>query len=233
MHRLTLAAGLGLAAIAFAQPSDAPTRAAPLAAEEQERLLYALGVTMGRSVESFALTPEELAVVARGLKEWSAPQVEVESALASLKEFELRRRDQRLAQEKARGRAYAAKAAQEKGAEVTPSGLVYLPLSEGVGPAPSAADTVRVHYRGRLIDGREFDSSYRTGQPLQIGLGSVIPCWTEAIPKLKTHGRARLVCPSSIAYGDRGRPPTIPPGATLVFDVELMDVVLRGSTTVR
>jgi FKBP-type peptidyl-prolyl cis-trans isomerase FkpA len=92
---------------------------------------------------------------------------------------------------------------------------------------------VRVHYRGRLIDGREFDSSYKRGEAAEFSLRQVVSCWTEALQKMKTNGRARIVCPSTIAYGDKGSPPTIPPGATLVFDVELLEVVPRGSTTIR
>jgi FKBP-type peptidyl-prolyl cis-trans isomerase FkpA len=233
MHRLVFAAGLCLAAGAQAQPSDAPTRQAPMATEDQARLLYALGVSLGRSVETFALSPEELAVVARGLQESAAPKEDVDAALPRLKEFEYQRREKHLAQEKARGRAYAAAAAKEPGALVTTSGLVYQEVSEGVGPTPAPMDTVRVHYRGRLLDGREFDSSYRNGQPAQFSLRQVIPCWTEGLQRMKTHGRARLVCPSSIAYGDKGNPPVIPPGATLIFDVELLDVVPRGATSIQ
>ncbi len=228
-----LVLALVLAAPALAQPSDAPTRQAPPAAEDTQKLLYAIGVSLGRDLEPFALSPEELKVVARGLQESAAPTQEVEEVLPRLKEFEFRRREKRLAREKERGAAAVALAAKEKGAVTTPSGMVYQPLSEGIGPSPLAVDAVRVHYRGRLLDGREFDSSYRNGQPAQFSLRGVIPCWTEGLQKMKTHGRARFTCPSSLAYGDKGSPPKIPPGATLVFDVELLDVVPRGETRVQ
>jgi FKBP-type peptidyl-prolyl cis-trans isomerase FkpA len=234
MPRRSLAALALAAASALAQPSDAPTRQLPLAAEEQQKLLFALGVSLGRSVESFALSPEELKVVARGLQEAGSTTEDVDALLPQLKAFELRRRSQRLVQEKERGRAYVAELlAREKAAVQTPSGLVYQVVSEGIGPSPTAVDTVRVHYRGRLIDGREFDSSYRTGQPAQFALRAVIPCWAEGVQRMKTNGRARLVCPASIAYGDKGSPPQIPGGATLLFDVELLDVVPRGATKVQ
>jgi FKBP-type peptidyl-prolyl cis-trans isomerase FkpA len=224
---------LAFALPALAQPSDAPTRQTPLAAEDQERLLYAIGVSLGRGLEPFALSPEELKVVARGLQEYAAPTQDVEGSLPRLKEFEFRRREKRLAQEKEKGRVALAQAAKEKGAVPSASGLVYQSLSEGVGPSPTPVDSVRVHYRGRLLDGREFDSSYRTGQPAQFALRGVIPCWTEGLQKMKTNGRARFTCPSHLAYGDKGNPPSIPPGATLVFEVELLDVVPRGETRVQ
>jgi len=216
---------LVLAAPALAQPADAPTRAAPLAQEEQDKLLYAIGVSLGRGIEPFALSAEELKVVARGLQEYAAPAQDVESALPRLKEFEFRRREKRLALEKERGKAGVAQAAREKGAVLTPSGMVYQGLSEGIGPSPTPVDTVRVHYRGRLLDGREFDSSYRTGQPAQFALRAVIPCWTEGLQRMRAGGAARLTCPPEIAYGAKGVPQVIPPNATLRFEVELFGVM--------
>ena len=113
-------------------------------------------------------------------------------------------------------------------AETTASGLVYRALKVGDGPSPGAADTVRVHYRGTFPDGREFDSSYRRGQPLQFPLDRVIRCWTEGVQKMKVGGKAALVCPPAIAYGERGTPGgPIPPNATLHFEVELLGIVGR------
>lgn len=115
-------------------------------------------------------------------------------------------------------------AAAEKGAEVSPSGLVYLSLKDGKGASPTAADVVQVHYRGTLVNGSEFDSSYKRGKPAAFPLSGVIPCWTEGVQKMKVGGKAKLVCPPSIAYGDRGAGRDVPPGATLIFEVELLDV---------
>jgi FKBP-type peptidyl-prolyl cis-trans isomerase FkpA len=120
-----------------------------------------------------------------------------------------------------------AAAAQEPGAVVTPSGLVFRPLAEGSGAVPTAADTVRVHYRGFFPDGREFDSSYRRGQPAEFPLSGVIRCWTEGLQKIKVGGRAKLTCPPAIAYGPRGAGRTIPPNAVLHFEVELLAIVGR------
>ena len=106
----------------------------------------------------------------------------------------------------------------------TKSGLVIQTLKEGTGTAPKATDTVKVHYRGTFIDGKEFDSSYKRGEPTEFPLNRVIPCWTEGVQKMKVGGKAKLTCPPSLAYGTRGAGRVIPPNATLSFDVELLGV---------
>jgi FKBP-type peptidyl-prolyl cis-trans isomerase FkpA len=108
--------------------------------------------------------------------------------------------------------------------ETLASGVVVEHLKEGTGAAPKATDTVSVHYRGTLENGTEFDSSYKRGQPASFPLNRVIPCWTEGVQKLRTGGKARLTCPARTAYGDRGVPGTIPPNATLAFEVELLGI---------
>ncbi|TCP01679.1 FKBP-type peptidyl-prolyl cis-trans isomerase [Rubrivivax gelatinosus] len=115
-------------------------------------------------------------------------------------------------------------AAAEPGAVVTASGLIYRSLKDGNGASPTASDTVRVHYRGTFPDGKEFDSSYRRGEPIEFPLNRVIPCWTEGVQKMKAGGKARLTCPSAIAYGERGAGGVIPPNATLQFEVELLGI---------
>src|SRR5262245_27534441 len=121
----------------------------------------------------------------------------------------------------------SAKAAKEPGAEVTASGLVFRSLKEGSGATPQASDKVRVHYRGTLPDGKEFDSSYARGQPAEFPLDRVIKCWTEGVQKLKVGGKAKLTCPPAIAYGERGAGGVIPPNATLHFEVELLGIAGR------
>lgn len=120
--------------------------------------------------------------------------------------------------------AYLVKAAQEPGAVKTPSGLIYTELKAGTGAQPGATINVTVHYRGTLTNGTEFDSSYSRKEPATFPLNGVIPCWTEGVQKMKEGGKARLVCPSKIAYGSRGAGADIPPNATLVFEVELLKV---------
>ena len=117
------------------------------------------------------------------------------------------------------------KAAKEKGAVKTGSGLVYLSLKDGSGPIPATTDKVKVHYRGTLVDGQEFDSSHKRGQPAEFPLNGVIKCWTEGLQMMKAGGKARLICPPEIAYGERGAGGLIPPNATLVFEVELLEVI--------
>ncbi|WP_438865685.1 FKBP-type peptidyl-prolyl cis-trans isomerase [Ramlibacter tataouinensis] len=114
--------------------------------------------------------------------------------------------------------------AQAPAPVTTPSGLVYQSLKEGSGASPAATDTVRVHYRGTFPDGREFDSSYKRGEPTEFPLNRVIPCWTEGVQRMKPGGKARLTCPPAIAYGERGAGGVIPPNATLNFEIELVSV---------
>jgi FKBP-type peptidyl-prolyl cis-trans isomerase FkpA len=118
----------------------------------------------------------------------------------------------------------AAAAAKEPGASVSPSGLVYRSLKDGSGPSPKASDVVKVHYRGTLPGGKEFDSSIARGTPAQFPLGGVIKCWTEGVQMMKVGGKAKLTCPPAIAYGERGAGGVIPPNATLHFEVELLGI---------
>src|SRR5688572_11853944 len=117
------------------------------------------------------------------------------------------------------------KAAAEKGAIKTDSGMVYRSLTEGTGASPKATDIVQVHYKGTFPDGKEFDSSYKRGQPTEFPLNRVIKCWTEGVQRMKVGGKAKLTCPAAIAYGERGTPGgPIPPNATLTFEVELLGI---------
>ena len=117
-----------------------------------------------------------------------------------------------------------AAAAKEPGAQVTASGMVYSSLKDGTGASPKARDTVRVHYRGTLPDGKEFDSSYKRNESIEFPLSRVIPCWTEGVQLMKVGGKAKLTCPPATAYGDRGAGGVIPPKATLLFEVELLAI---------
>jgi len=116
------------------------------------------------------------------------------------------------------------KAAAEKGAIKTDSGMVYRSLTEGAGASPKATDIVQVHYKGTFPDGKEFDSSYKRGQPTEFPLNRVIRCWTEGVQRMKVGGKAKLTCPPSLAYGEKGAGGVIPPNATLQFEVELISI---------
>lgn len=117
--------------------------------------------------------------------------------------------------------AFAADAKEEK----TASGIVITTLKAGTGASPKSSETVKVHYRGTLENGKEFDSSYGRGQPATFPLNRVIPCWTEGVQTMKVGGKTKLLCPSNLAYGPRGIPGTIPPDSPLVFEVELLEIV--------
>ena len=113
---------------------------------------------------------------------------------------------------------------QAAGPVTTASGLVYESLKDGTGDSPKATDTVKVHYKGTFPDGKEFDSSYKRGEPTSFPLNGVIPCWTEGVQRMKPGGKAKLTCPPSIAYGARGAGGVIPPNATLNFEIELISI---------
>lgn len=109
-------------------------------------------------------------------------------------------------------------------AETLPSGVKVVHTKDGTGPQPKASDTVKVHYRGTLTDGKEFDSSYKRGEPATFPLNRVVPCWTEGVQKIKVGGKATLTCPPATAYGERGAGNAVPPNATLTFEIELLAI---------
>jgi FKBP-type peptidyl-prolyl cis-trans isomerase FkpA len=197
---------------------------------EDDKTLYALGLSIGRSLGNFSLTPAELEMVQQGLRDMvtgKKPAVELGAYEQKVQQLYQTRSTARAGKQKEKDQAFADKAAKEKGAQKLPSGLIFQSVKEGSGASPQETDTVKVHYRGTLTDGTEFDSSHKRGEPAQFPLNGVIKCWTEGLQKMKVGGKAKLVCPSEIAYGDRGAPPSIPGGATLVFDVELLEVVKK------
>ena len=200
------------------------------AAEEgsaDEETLYALGVALTQSLQSLHLKPDEVEHVAKGLREGllgTAKDVNLADFRAKFQALAQERAAQVAEGERKASEAYLAKAAEQEGAVKTESGLIYRELVPGTGASPTATDKVKVHYHGTLIDGTVFDSSVERGQPASFRLNGVIKCWTEGVQKMKVGGKSQLICPSDIAYGDRGSPPKINPGATLVFEVELLDI---------
>ncbi len=201
--------------------------AAPGLATDEEKTIYALGVYMFQSLGTFSLSPAEVDLVKKGFADAAAgkPEVEINTWGPKIGKLAQERGAQAATREKAAGEAFLAKAAAEPGAEKTASGLVYRELRAGTGASPVPTDKVKVHYKGALTNGTEFDSSYKRNSPAEFTLTGVIPCWTEGVQKMKVGGKASLTCPSGIAYGDRGHPPAIPGGATLVFEVELLEIV--------
>jgi FKBP-type peptidyl-prolyl cis-trans isomerase FkpA len=218
MRKLIIAVLIILAAVpAFA--TDEPKT-------EDQKTLYAVGLVIARQLSVFNLTSEELGFVKQGM----ADGVTGKKQLVDLDAYNPKIQSMAVARRKAHGEKLAAmtkdyqdKAAKEKGAVKTKSGLIYLSLKEGSGGNPTATDKVKVNYRGILVDGNEFDSSYKRGQPTEFPLNGVIKCWTEGLQMMKPGGKAKLVCPADLAYGEAGSG-AIPPNAALVFDIELLEV---------
>jgi FKBP-type peptidyl-prolyl cis-trans isomerase FkpA len=213
-----------------AAPKAAPPAAGATTMTEDQKTIYALGLSIAQSLKQFDLTPAELELVKRGLTEGigGRPAVELSVYGPKIQGMAQARVAAGAVKEKATSAAYLAKAAAEPGAVKTPSGLVYFVERAGTGASPKATDTVVAHYRGTLTNGTEFDSSYKQNKPLTIPLNQVIKCWTEGIAMMKVGGKSKLVCPSDIAYGDGGHPPVIPGGATLIFEVELLSIQAPG-----
>ncbi len=194
---------------------------------EEEKTLYAMGQMVARGLKDFALTAKEAEMLKRGFGDALAskkPAVDVAAYEQKVRELAERRRAAAAEKQKEGAKGYLEAAAKEKGAVKTDSGLVYLSLREGSGDGPKATDKVKVNYEGKLTDGTVFDASARHGGPAEFPVNGVIPCWTEGVQRMKVGGKAKLVCPSTIAYGDRGIPGVIPGGSTLVFEVELLEV---------
>jgi FKBP-type peptidyl-prolyl cis-trans isomerase FkpA len=205
----------------------APSVGSDIPGTEEQKTLYAIGMLVSRSLTVFHLTPAELEVVKQGLTDANngkSPAVDLAEYNGKVQELARSRRKAEGEKLAPLNREILEKAAAEKGAVKTESGLVYLPMQEGSGATPGVKDTVKVNYRGTLPDGKEFDSSYKRGKPAEFRMDGVIKCWTEGLQRMKAGGKARLVCPSALAYGEAGSGELILPGATLVFEVELLEV---------
>ena len=207
--------------------SGAPATAADPENDEQ-KTLYAIGVALSQSLHGFSLSTAELEIVKAGLSDGVLKRpikVDMQTYGPKIDAMGKARGAAVAEKEKKAGAAFLAKAAAEPGAKKTASGAIVRALKEGDGPSPTATDKVKVHYHGTLVDGTVFDSSVKRGQPVTFPLGNVIKCWTEGLQQMKAGGKSRLICPPDIAYGERGSPPIIRPGATLIFDVDLLEIV--------
>jgi FKBP-type peptidyl-prolyl cis-trans isomerase FkpA len=199
---------------------------------EDQKTLYALGVDLAKKLSVFNLSADEYDFVKQGMMDAATGKklaAEPEAYTQNINQLFQTRMQVAAQKQKELTKPFLEKAAKEKDAQKMTSGLIYQQIKVGTGAQPKASDIVKVHYTGTLIDGKEFDSSIKRGEPAEFPLGQVIPCWTEGVGKMKVGGKAKLVCPSDIAYGDQGRPPIIPGGATLVFEVELLDVKLPAA----
>jgi FKBP-type peptidyl-prolyl cis-trans isomerase FkpA/FKBP-type peptidyl-prolyl cis-trans isomerase FklB len=221
---VALAGALAGSAVAPA----ARAQSTPELKTDEQKTIYAIGLAVAGSLVQFGLSPAELELVKAGITDGilNRPrQVELQAYGPKIQELQRARAATVAAAEQKAGQAVLDKAAAEKGATKTASGLVIMTIKPGTGPSPKATDRVKVHYHGTLADGAVFDSSVQRGEPATFPLNGVIPCWTEGLQLMKVGGKSRLVCPAALAYGDRGSPPRIKPGSTLTFEVELLEIV--------
>ena len=219
-----------------AKPHTAATAKtpAPLVLKTQkDKFSYALGMKMGANLQKQSV-PVDPAILARGLKDGLAggktllTDDEAQAALKAMQD-DLRAKQQAKIQEaaganKKEGEAFLAANKGKDGVVALASGMQYKILKEGTGPKPVATDSVVCNYQGTLINGKEFDSSYKRGQPATFPVNGVIKGWTEALQLMPVGSKWQLFIPSELAYGDRGAGADIGPGATLVFEVELLSI---------
>ncbi|MBW2314169.1 MAG: FKBP-type peptidyl-prolyl cis-trans isomerase [Deltaproteobacteria bacterium] len=222
------AASLVLLALTGCPAQQGADTAAVAPESEEDKAFYTLGFFVMSRASEFELDEREKGLVLSGARD----ALEGEDAVVDTEVYQqrlaaiFRERQSRGADgEKLDSQKWVNTFAEKSGAVKTPSGLVFIETSAGEGSRPAATDTVRVHYHGTMRDGTIFDSSVDRGTPAVFPLNRVIPCWTEALQRMSVGGKAEVVCPSSIAYGDRGAPPKIQPGSALHFDVELIEIV--------
>ena len=204
--------------------SAASENPAQLASDEQ-KAVYSLGLSLFRVLAPLDLNSDELRIVERGLEDAASgkPVITPEDVQRQVAAMRRARAPRALEKEKARSAAYLEKVAKEPGSATTPSGVVYFDLQPGAGETPATGATVKVRYRGTLIDGTEFDSA-GDGKPASLRLADVIACLREGLSRMRVGGKSRLVCPANSAYGDAGRP-SVPGGAALVFELDLLEIV--------
>ena len=226
LSRLSLA--VLATALSACTPEQPDSGSEILLETEDDKTIYALGVNLSRNLDHLPLSKSEQALLQAGF----AHGIEKRDPLVDTVRYGRRaeslftRRNADLAKgESEAAEAFLAEAAAAEGAVQSDSGLVMVVLRPGEGPSPTLTDRVRVHYHGTLRDGTVFDSSVVREEPVVFPLNRVISCWTEALQKMRTGEKARIICPAQIAYGDQGAPPLIKPGAALAFEVELLEIL--------
>ena len=207
-------------------------RSAPASLQtDDQKALYVLGARLGDNISELGLSAPELSIVTRGMEDAATGRkllLDPSLYSAQLQAFARKRLAAHVSIQKKEDRPFyekaKARAQKTQGGQVLPSGVRYIPIAKGKGPKPTETDRVTVDYEGKLADGKVFDSSFKRGTPATFPLKGVIPCWTQGVQLMSPGGEAELVCPPAAAYGDQGRPPTIPGGATLDFKVKLIRV---------
>ena len=220
--------------VACSQSTETVAEAPPVSLDsEKARFSYAIGMDIGKNLQDIGSNIETevlLAALKDSLegKESRIPAQEATEIIQAFlkKQSEVKAAEQKIAgeQNKAEGLKFLAENGKKEGVTTTASGLQYEVLKQGDGAKPKATDKVKVHYRGTLLNGTEFDSSYKRGQPISFPLNGVIPGWTEGVQLMNVGSTFKFVIPSELAYGDRGAGPQIGPGNTLIFEVELLGI---------
>ena len=195
---------------------------------DEQKTLYALGLAVNQSLSNFGLSEPEFEIVKSGITDGflkRPAKVDLQAFRAKISQLQEARASVVAEVEKKAGAAFLAKVAAEPGAKKTESGAILKTIKEGNGATPKITDMVKVHYQGALIDGTLFDNSTKQSEPASLRVNEMSKCWVESIQQIKVGGRSKLVCPSNLAFRDKGLPPLIKPGATLVFDIELLEIV--------
>lgn len=219
---------MALAALALAVACQPADNAKVSLDTDEQKTAYTLGYKLGENLKPLELPPDEVDAVRAGIADAAlgrTAQVDVPAYEQRVQQLAKQRAGAAANERREQEKEFLLNAMAEEGAEHFDSGLIMVHTTEGTGEMPSATDQVKVHYHGTFSDGSVFDSSVERGEPVVFPLNRVIPCWTEALQKMRVGGKAKLTCPPKLAYGDAGAPPRIPPGAALVFDVELLDIV--------
>ena len=214
-------------AIVLCLGTTATFAAVPEPTTDEQKTLYAMGLAISQSISSFTLSESELELVKAGITDGvfkKTPKVDLQTFGPKIQELQQARASVVAEPEKKAGAAFLAKIAAEPGAKKTESGAILATIKEGNGATPKITDTVKVNYVGTLIDGTVFESSAKKGGPATIRMNEMSKCWVEGMQQIKVGGKSKLICPSNLAYRDKGLPPLIKPGATLVFEIELLEV---------
>jgi FKBP-type peptidyl-prolyl cis-trans isomerase FklB len=201
--------------------------------DNKDKVSYSIGLNIGKSMkqEGLDINPDALAAAMKDVFSGAKPQLTDEEVQAVMQEFQkemmakrMKGQQEGLTKNKAEGEKFLADNKKKEGIKTTASGLQYKVIKDGTGKTPKATDTVSTHYRGTLISGKEFDSSYKRGEPAEFPVNGVIKGWTEALQLMKEGAKWQLFIPSDLAYGERGAGQDIGPNSTLIFDIELLSV---------
>jgi FKBP-type peptidyl-prolyl cis-trans isomerase FkpA len=231
---IILAIALLVVNIGCSGSSDTEKADKPITLETtKQKASYALGYNIGRNLANF-VEYVDMDIVIQGLKDSALknkekiPMKDMQEAYREFSQEIGKRMEEKRRIEgeknKVEGEAWLNENAKKEGVKVTESGLQYMVLTEGTGPKPKTTDSVKVDYKGTLMDGTEFDSSYKRGQPAVFLLNRMIPGWIEGIPLMSVGSKYKFFIPPNLAYGENGRPPMIPPSAVLIFEVELLGI---------